>query len=277
MDNRKNRIWQENWPSKRRKQNALYALDIFCLYLESMGKKDNKVHSEYTASSKDELLRYLKQQDTKVPVRTKGRKSQHCEKWAVFRLLATWANANYFSYPIILVHRDRPDFLLRYNDREVGIEFTEAVSQEMAETRALAKHMEETVTFSMDQFKRETPKRTTSERRKIIQDQPVTDGWIDDEPEREWAQWIMDRVLKKTKDFNKPDFEKFDENLLLIYDNLPLPYVEIETAMECLIEGLNNYWLQKNRYDGVLIDTGNQLVEIQPSKWNRKPIIDLWT
>lgn len=245
-----------------------------------MEQNKTNVHSEYTASSKADLLGYLKQQDTKVPGRTKGRKSQHCEKWAVFRLLATWANANYFSYPIILVHRDRPDFLLRYNDREVGIESTEAVSQEMAETRALSKQEGVEGLLLMDQFKRGTPKRTASERREIIQNQPSGVGWVDDEPEREWAQWMIDCVRKKTEAFNKPGFKKCDTNWLLIYDNLPVPFTEIDdikVAVGYFMVELNSYCPQNKRYDGILIEIRSLLVEIHSSKWSSQPIVDLWT
>lgn len=242
-----------------------------------MEKKDTNIHSEYKASSKDEFLRYLKQQDISVPARTEGRTSQDCERWAVFRLLATWATGDYFSYPLRLVHEDKPDFRVYYSERELGIEFSEATSQEMAETAALAAREGKDSLLFMDQFKRGTKKRTASERRKIIQDKKFGAGWADDEPEREWKLCMMDRVLAKTEDFNKPDFEKFDKNWLLIYDNLPLPHIKIDVAMRYLMKHLNRYWLKKNRYDGVLIETGNELVEIHPPKWNQKPIIDLWS
>jgi len=87
----------------------------------------------------------------------------------------------------------------------------------------------------------------------------------------------MDRVLAKTKAFKKPGFKKCDMNWLLIYDNLPLPHVDIETAMRYLIEHLNSYWRKNNCYKVVLIETENQLIEIHPSKWSHQPIIDLWT
>jgi hypothetical protein len=259
-------------------ENTLCAYSIFCYHLMTMEQKNINVHSGYTASSRTDLLRYLKQQDITVPVQTEGRTSQHCERWGVFRLLATWAAMDYLSYPLRVVHQDKPDFLLSYDEREVGIEFTEAVSQEWAETKALAKQEGEEVFLLMDQFKRGTPKRTTSERRELIRNLPCGDGWADDEPEREWARWMMDCVLAKTKSFGKPRFEKYDKNWLLIYDNLPVQFTEIEdieVAVGYLMVELNSYWPQKNRYDGILIETGNQLIEI--SGWNQQPIIDLWT
>jgi len=238
-------------------------------------KTDNiNIHGEYTASSKTDLLNYLKKQDITVLARTKGRLSQHCERWGVFRLLATWATGNCFSYPLRLVHQDKPDFLLCYGGHEVGIEFTEATSQELAETDALAEKMGKETLLFMDQFKRDTPKRTAEERRKLIKEQPHGTGFVNNEADREWALSIRDRVLAKTENFNKPDFRKYDTNWLLIYDNLYLPNFKIEKSMKFLMAYISDYWLQKNRYSGLLIDTGDQVIK---GNWDRQQIVDLWT
>lgn len=240
-----------------------------------MGKSRVNYHFAYTASSKPELLNYLKKQDTTVPSRMR-RQKEHCERWAMFRLLATWATANRLSYPLRLLHRNKPDFLLCYGEREVGIECTEAVSQEYAESDALAERMGAQPLFFMDQFRRETPKRSAKERRQLIEEQPYGAGFADDEPEREWALCIMDCVHAKKNAFGKPDFRKYHKNWLLVYDNLPLPDVEIKTAVRFLVDNLKAYWIQNNRYDGILIDTGIQLVEVHSTELNFRPIVDLW-
>jgi len=239
-----------------------------------MENENINVHSEYTAPSKTDLLCYLKHQDITVPGRTEGRTSQQCERWGVFRLLATLAKGDFFFYPLKLVHQDKPDFLLCYGECEVGIEFTEAVSQEWAETAALMKKEGVQVPLLMDQFKRGTPKRTVSQRRAIIQNQPFGEGWADNGFVTEWALCMTDSLCNKTEDFRKPDFKKYAKNWLLIYDNWYIPPVDL--GMKYLMAELNSYWLQKSRYDGVLIEIGNQLVMIHPRKWNQQPIVDLW-
>jgi hypothetical protein len=233
-----------------------------------------KIHSESTASSKADLICYLKKQDIAVPPRTEGRTSQQCERWGGFRLLATLAKGDFFSYPLKLVHQDKPDFLICYGECKVGIEFTEAISQEWAETDALMEREGIEVPLLMDQFKRGTPKRTVSQRRDIIHNQPVGEGWAGNGFAHEWALCMMDSVYKKTEDFRKPDFKKYAKNMLLIYDNWYIP--PVNAGMKFLIAELKSYWNQKNNYDGVLIDTGNQLVTIYPRKWNQQPIVDLW-
>jgi hypothetical protein len=233
--------------------------------------------TRYTAPSKTEFLHWLKNQDITVPARTEGRTTKHCERRAMFRLLATWAKCDRLCYPLMLTHRDRPDFLLCYDGQNVGIEFTEAVSEEWAETDALMEHEGKNVVMFLDNFKRGTPRRTASERRTIIQKRPYGPGWGDDGMEHEWALSINDFVIKKTKTFNKQGFQKYNENWLLIWDDLPIMIRNIETAMKYLMPELENYWLKKNRYDSLLVDSGNQLIQMCSSGWHQQPILNLWT
>jgi len=185
--------------------------------------------------SKREFVDYLKSQDVAVPARTQGRTPQHCERRAAFRLLATLATADRFAYPLTLIHRDRPDFLLQFADRDVGLEFTEALSREEAEIDALAEHMDTSVVLFSDLFTKkddeeakgtaETPRRTAAQRRQIIQNPPQGGpGWGDDRGVPQWAEWIMGFVGKKTSDLMKPKFDKYSVNWLLVHDNLPVPF-----------------------------------------------------
>jgi len=247
--------------------------------MEDMVQKDAKVYPDYKASSKADLLRYLKQQNIKAPPKRKDLSTEHRERWQGFRLLATWATGGRFSYPLKLIHQDKPDFLLSYNEHKSGIECTEAVSQEWLETVALAERQgKEDFAPLMSQFKRGV-KLTPFEKRKIVQNQSsgVGEGWGTNGFDREWALCIMDSVVKKTEQFNKPDFKKYDENWLLVFDNRFVPPVGIKASIEKLIVVLKNYWIRKNCYDDILIETGGVLVEIHPSKWNQQPIVDLWT
>ena len=238
------------------------------------------VHSKFTATSKHELLDYLSKQDITVPDRIDGRKSEHCERWAGFRFLATWATADLLSYPLYVIHRnkpDRPDFLILSDSWEIGVECTEAVPQEWAETDAQASHMEVSGLLPMDSFKLSTPKRTYDERRELILNPHLGCGFAGGEPEQEWMEWMMIAIHKKTIAFNKPEFKKCDINRLLIYDNACLPNANTSTAAALLAVKLGEYWKESSRYDCIAIDDGNHLVRLCPAGWNIQPITDLWT
>jgi len=259
-------------------KKALCALAIFCYDSRIMEYKHSKVHSEYTASSKADLIAYLKKQDITTQPETKRDMKIYDERQAGFRLLATWANANYFSYPLKLVHWDRPDFLLSYDGTKIGIERSRAASENYLAVDDMAEREGAEGQIFMDNFQPGMPKLSTSERREIYRDQRRGAGWGNKGQERDWVEWMVRVLLKKTEDFNKPDFKKYDKNWLLIHEHesLFVRPVKLESAMELLIKELSRYWAKKVRYDKLLIETVNRLVEICPSVWNQWPIIDLW-
>lgn len=85
-----------------------------------------------------ELLAALRGIDISVPPRSAGRKTEHTETWTICRLLSTLEASGLLSYPVALTHRDRPDFHLQSGSRDIGIEVTEAISEQYAAYAALA-------------------------------------------------------------------------------------------------------------------------------------------
>jgi len=80
---------------------------------------------------KETLLSVLSRVDISVPGRSKGRKTKHTEIWMICHLLSTLAHNERLSYPVSVVHRDRPDFLVRNGNREIGVEATEGITPEL--------------------------------------------------------------------------------------------------------------------------------------------------
>jgi hypothetical protein len=235
------------------------------------------VNREWTAQSRTELLDRLANQDITGPLRRCGRTREDCERWAAFRLLATWATSDRFSCPLCITHDDRPDFRLSANCRTTGIECTTATSQEWEATDAkMEKEGKEARNFFIDAFARGTPTRSKREREELIRNPPPPGaGWGDNGMDQEWASSIMDSIRKKTDDFLKPDFGKYDENLLLIYDNLPVFRLPRPEPIQYLIRELESYFTRSIRYDGVIVDSGGELLEFRPA-CHVQPVIDLW-
>ena len=78
-------------------------------------------------------------------------------------------------------------------------------------------------------------------------------GFGDDGFEKEWAACVMDSIFKKTEDFKRPEFIKYDENILLIFeDHVPIRNVDI--AMKYLNQKLEEYWCKNICFDKILID-----------------------
>ncbi len=84
----------------------------------------------------DELHSQLRSANVEVPGRASGRTSEHVEIYSIVRLLAT-RPYGLADFPLKLLKQERPDFVLTLNGNEVGIEHTEAISQNDAKAAAL--------------------------------------------------------------------------------------------------------------------------------------------
>lgn len=71
-----------------------------------------------------------------VPARANWRSHDHVEIYSVIRMLAS-RPYRLSDFPLKLVKRERPDFLLSTNRVAIGIEHTEAVPQNAAKEAAL--------------------------------------------------------------------------------------------------------------------------------------------
>jgi hypothetical protein len=98
------------------------------------------------AGGSEELLLRLANIDISVPARSEGRTSEHTEQYSICRFLSTVSKTHHVSYPLTIKKRERPDFLLCCNIKNIGIEVTEATSQDYSEYLAVAER-DPTVTF----------------------------------------------------------------------------------------------------------------------------------
>ena len=105
------------------------------------------------ARTPDELLTQLAAIDITVPLRTEGRTTSHCERYLAARLLSTLAGTDEISFPLEIVHQEKPDFALTFGGRTVGMECTEAVSNEWAQIDAIRERDFPESTIMLPMFK----------------------------------------------------------------------------------------------------------------------------
>ncbi|MFC5577015.1 hypothetical protein ACFPOA_03165 [Lysobacter niabensis] len=160
-----------------------------------------------------------------MPDRANGRTKDHTERYCIARLLATVAGD--LDYPFMIVHDDRPDFVLVSVPSRIGIEHTEVVPENVARASFLrSKGLGPNVYF--------TPRATFGEERKTAQelkgeierDEP-SGGWYGESPERETADAIAGFSLSKLTSSQKDGYRLFDKNWLLLYNNWPAPAVDL--------------------------------------------------
>jgi hypothetical protein len=230
-----------------------------------------------TFAGATELFSVLQNTEIGVPLRTEGRKTQHTEMWTICRLLATLGKNDQILFPVSLEHRDRPDFLVTAGSWRIGVEITEAVSQEYAAYCAIAEREFPNAILQPSYFRWGAPKMTLEEMRQALrQTQILSEPWVGDRPEQEWALFMQSVLTAKLEKLAKPQFSKFDENWLAIYDNLPLPNVDLGKAINHLRPLLEDCWGKSASFSSVFIEHGSIIVQVTPNGSKDLVLHNLW-
>lgn len=178
--------------------------------------------------------RRLSKIDTTVPLRSEGRSSDHTEIYSIVWMLRS-APLKDLSYPIKVIHTDRPDFQLQSSNTVIGIEVTEAVSANAAsmdKIRESEPHLwrgsdeEPAIYFPHRHILGEEKFTAKYQRQLIIKNQPG-EPWCGTGAET-WAVAISHFATAKIK--KTEGYSKFDQNWLLIYDNWNEPGRRIDLA-----------------------------------------------
>ncbi len=236
----------------------------------------DKFHIDAVDSSAN-LRTLLAGTDISMARRTKGRTTEDTERWTICRLLATLNQQGRLHFPLKLTHGDRPDFELVLGNSSTGIEITEAISRDYAACLALAEHIKPDAVIDLSLFRPNSPRKTIQELRKIIAASTLMGpGWAGNAAEKDWATSIADVVSSKKAKLGKAGYRKFPRNWLAIYDNLPLPNVNLVDAVALLVPKIEPLWGQEPWFDAVFIEHGPVIVEITRLTITHHTLADLW-
>lgn len=224
-----------------------------------------------------ELCAILQSIDISVPLRTEGRTTEHTEIWTICRLIATLAKSNLVSYPVSIQHRDRPDFQFQFGETQIGIEVTEAISEQYAAYSALAEREFPNAFLEPGHFRWGSPKLSIEEMRNLLQQSHLSSPpWIGDRAEREWAIFMLSVIESKLKKLAKPGFSHFSENWLSIYDNIPMCHIDLEKAVSFLQSALVPFWTWNPKFNAIYIEHGKVVLRLSNSDMRILELNDLW-
>jgi hypothetical protein len=234
----------------------------------------DKTNIGAVASSAD-LRALLANTDITVPRRTEGRTTTDTERWTICRLLATLNQQGRLHFPLKIAHGDRPDFELVKGNSSTGIEITEAISQSYAACLALAERIKPHAVIEMSLFRPDSPRKTTQELKEIIAASSLTgSGWAGNSAEEEWAIFLAENI--SGKHLKLLNYRQYPVNWLAIYDNLPLPNVNLADAIAHLAPKIAPLWTRKPCFDAVFIERGPVIVELTRSNSAHHTLVDLW-
>ncbi|MFC4270837.1 hypothetical protein GQF03_03815 [Sneathiella chungangensis] len=236
------------------------------------------------ASSADELCSQLEQIDISVPSRGGARNNERVETWTVCRLMASLADTVFIDQPIALTSHNeqeggRPDFLAISDGTIIGIEVTECIDEQFARYMKLANDEFPNAILDPSHFgwTSRTRKWTENELRELLCQEKLTGpGWVGDQPEREWTEYINYRIDNKLQILAKCGFKKFDSNWLAIYDNLPYGDLDVELAVSYLRPKIEHIWSVDPAFDAIFVESRNQIVRITADGSEIIPLNNLW-
>jgi len=227
------------------------------------------------ANNDAELESVLRSIDISVPRRSEGRTKEHTERYAIAHMLSALLGKGRLSYPLELIQRERPDFLLKVNGVGIGVEHTEAVSQNEAHKTVLRDKVDGPEVYFISHNQPGEPKKPAKELIEEIQDNHSGSGWAGDSVETEWSEAMLHFVKGKMETLAKEGFEKFRQNWLLIYDNWSLPALDREKAAQFLLPKLiesDSF----NSFGRVYIITGGLVYEFSVTGIVQYQTNELW-
>jgi hypothetical protein len=188
-----------------------------------------------SADSFAELMHQLQAIDTTVPPRSGGRTKQQVERYSMVHLLGSLP-ASTWTFPIVAVHGDRPDFTISEPRQTIGIEHVEAVSENQAKSDFLREKG-----FGPDMHMLQSsipgePRKSTSQLLEEMNAEDQGQMWIGNASEKQWAEAMIHFISKKLEVVRRDGFQRHDKNWLLIYDNWRVPALDEAGAGKLLAD-----------------------------------------
>jgi hypothetical protein len=249
-------------------------LDSLCGKGLNIVAPSDKSNIDAVGSSAD-LRALLAGTDLSVARRTEGRTKEGTELWTICRLLATLNQQGRLHFPLKIVHGDKPDCELVQGNSSTGIEITEAISQSYSACLALAERTKPDAVIDLSLFGPDSPRKTAQELKDIIAATSLTGlGWEGNSAEEDWATFTAANISSKHAKLGC--YRQFPVNWLAIYDNLPLPNVNLADAIARLGPKIAPLWSRKPCFDAIFIERGPVIVEFTRSNSAYHILVDLW-
>jgi hypothetical protein len=210
-----------------------------------------------------DLASALRAANVTVPGRASGRTHDQVEIYSIVRVLAS-RPYRLSDFPLKLVKRERPDFLLSANGVAIGIEHTEAVPRNAAKESFLRDRGIGPETHYMRPAAIGERAKGSKEIHAEIEADQMGEGWMGDSVERSWVEAMTQFVSDKIQSAQSPDYTSFDRTWLVIYDSWPAPILNHAKAVPLLTAELTKLapW---SVFERVFILDESVLLEIEQS------------
>jgi len=231
-----------------------------------------------TAETSQALHAILQGIDITVPLFDEGRTPQHGERYMMARFLATVADTHLIRYPLVVEHRDKPDFVLQYYAERIGVECVEAVPEEWYEVQAIRERQFPEASNFLQMYKPGKRIFTKEQKIEIANGSRMGPPWVGSMAERQWAEAMEYFIRLKTGKLRSGNYSKFPRMWLLIQDEWRVPIYSIEDVHEAATICLSRIAdLQEIPcYSAIFVCCRSWLLCFEQGHYTIAPIRDLW-
>lgn len=235
--------------------------------------------SSFCTKSKADLIELLASENIKVPPLGTGNRTRQAERWSMYRLLSTFSSSPHFDFPMMVVHKDKPDFRLHLEGLTIGVELTEALPENFARVVAYKNRFMPNAMIELSYFGWGAPRMTTVEIKRILSQNRLTGmPSFENTLKWQWCQAMKSCLNVKSENLNSIGFQQYEKNWLVIYDNIP-ETPSIDADLNGLMSFVRSYQIDatvyKVKYDTIFIESHDHFFCIE-QKCTRKRIVDLW-
>ncbi|WP_426687213.1 hypothetical protein [Rhodanobacter ginsengiterrae] len=225
----------------------------------------------WCVSDGDELLSVLRRVNVRVPDRAEGRTKEHTERYAIARLLSTIPHE--LEFPFMLVHDDRPDFIIVSISSRIGIEHSEIVPENVARASFLRSKGHGPEVYFLPHAKYGEDRRTAQQIKSEIELDELGSGWIGDGPERGTAEAIVGFAQRKVESSQKLGYRIFDRNWLLLENNWPAPALDIYKSVSFAHPGLVEHRVFEI-FKYVFVETDSDIAILSADSFSVVPLVN---
>ena len=178
------------------------------------------------------------------------------ERVQLGKFLMAASRASLLQYPLeVTPTRDRkPDFQLFLGGKTISAEATKIANKELEWARGLQRRSKLGTMYVTPFLKPATEKR---DRAGVLNEGFATPAFVigntAEEEDAFWLKQAEDMLRRKTEIFRRPDFERRQENWLLLWDKLRSSDSDLERRVPILSELLREFW-GSTWFDKVIVE-----------------------
>ena len=193
------------------------------------------------------------------------------EQMATATILPAMCERACCAFPLTIVHRDKPDFILRSDHSSIDLKVTRFLASSRAHATATARRLKTGLTPSLFDF--DSPNRSREQMENVVVAPSV--GLTDWKPI--FDQQYVDRVIaivgeKKQKILIDGDAPT-DEDWLLIDEHHRMSDLQLDFVVKQSLLRLEEHWAKEPHFSKVLILSESVLVDLNQddSGWRQVP------